>query len=56
MLKADEINVLLEFKIQCDHVIKAKRSDIVVVVKEKRVFKTFDAAVGERKSYITNMT
>ena len=37
VLETDKTKVLWDFNIQCDHVIEARRPDIMVVGKEDRV-------------------
>ena len=41
----DKTKVLWDFNIQCDHIIEARRPDIVIVDKEKKVCKIIDIAI-----------
>ena len=45
VLETDKIKVLLDFNVQCDHIIGGRRPDIIVVGKEDRVCKIIDVAV-----------
>ena len=45
VLETDKTKVLWDFNIQCDHVIEARRPDIMVVGKEDRVLEIIDVAV-----------
>ena len=45
VLEMDRTKVLWDFNIQCDHVIEARRPDIVILEKEEKVCKTTDIAI-----------
>ena len=45
VLESEDYKILWDFSIQTDHVIEARRPDLVVVDKERRIFKIIDYAV-----------
>ena len=45
VLETDRTKVLWNFNVQCDHIIEAKRPDIVVVEKEEKVYKIIDISI-----------
>ena len=45
VIESDDIKILWDFNIQCDHVIESRRPDIVVVLKKERECKIMDIAV-----------
>ena len=45
MLETDRIKVLWDFNIQCDHIIEARRPNIVIVEREEKMCKIIDIAI-----------
>ena len=43
--ETDRTKVLWDFNIQCDHIIEARRPDILIVEKEEKVCKIIDIAI-----------
>ena len=43
--ESDNVKILWDFNIQCDHVIECRRPDIVVVLKKEKECKVIDSAV-----------
>ena len=49
VLKNEDYKIMWDFSIQTDHIIEARRPDLVVVDKEERICKIIDFAVpGDR--------
>ena len=45
VLETDRTKVLWDFNIQCNHIIEARRPEIVIVEKEEKVCKIIDIAI-----------
>ncbi|CAB4008758.1 Hypothetical predicted protein [Paramuricea clavata] len=45
VIESDNVKILWDFNIQCDHVIECRRPDIVVVLKKEKECKIIDIAV-----------
>ena len=45
VIESDDVKILWDFNIQCDHVIESRRPDIVVVLKKEKECKIIDIAV-----------
>ena len=50
VMESDEIKVLRNFKIQCDHHIECRKPDIVVVEKEEKKCLIADIAIPNNKN------
>ena len=52
VIESDDVTILCNFNIQCDHVIESQRPDIVVVLKKEKECKIIDIAVpGDCRIY-----